>query len=418
MDKYVLLQTKKIVETSRTKEKDNMEGLSFDNILGAEQIDNLFADTEEQPIVEEPAKGGSEQEEEAPEEKVSETEKKTTEVVNPEDLFEDTTEKQPESVGSEKNDKEQGDTTTDDGGTSPENFYSSIANAMAVDGIFPNLDEETIKNANDPESFSNLIEKEIEARLDEAQLRIKKALDNGVEPDDIKMYEGTLNRLASIKESDITGENETSEQLRYQLITQDLLNRGFSREAADKRARRSIDSGNDIEDAKEALQSNKDYFQGKYNTLLDEAQKNAEAEKADRLKKAEKLKDSLLKDKQLMGDWDLSNDIRKKAYENITRPVYKDPETGEYLTALQKYQEEHPAEFLKYVGLFMTMTNNFKDFDSFAKGKVKKEVKKGVSELEKVLNGTKRDSNGSLRMVTTVKDDPEAFIAGNLKLAL
>ena len=398
-----------------------MEGLSFDNILGADQIDNLFADTEEQEVQTEETvvDEGTQEEETLKEKNTDTTEKKTTETVSQEDLFEDTLEEQSESVGSEKNQKEQGDTTTDeDGGTSPENFYSSIASAAAVDGIFPNLDEETVKAVTDAESFSKLFDLEIEARLDEAQLRIKRALENGVEPSDVRIYEGTLNRLSSIKEQDITAENENAERLRYQLITQDLLNRGYSQEQAAKRAQRSIDAGNDIEDAKEALQSNKNFFQDKYDALLKDAQKKADAEKAENKKKAEKLKDSLLKDKQLIGDMELSNDIRRKAYETITKPVYKDPETGEYLTALQKYQEENPEKFLKYVGLFMTLTNNFKDFDNLYKGKVKKELKKGVSELEKVLNGTKRDASGSLKMVTSVKDDPEAFLLGNLKLAL
>ena len=61
-------------------------------------------------------------------------------------------------------------------------------------------------------------------------------------------------------------------------------------------------------------------------------------------KQAEALKKSILNDKQLFGDMELSKDIRKKAFENISRPVYKDPETGEYLTALQKYEIEHRAD--------------------------------------------------------------------------
>ena len=77
---------------------------------------------------------------------------------------------------------------------------------------------------------------------------------------------------------------------------------------------------------------------------------------------------------------------------------------------------EHRADFLKYVGLFYTLTNGFKDFDSLAKGKVKKELKKGLSELEKTLNGTSRNANGSLKMVTSVKDDPESYIGKGFKL--
>ena len=381
----------------------------FDNLMGGQDVDNLFADPED----------NTEETEETHEGAESENEENNTAEVDPESLFEDVEE--PESVGSGENkeEREQKDTTHEEGeDTSPEtNFYSSIANALAVDGIFPNLDEEVINKANDAESFSQLIEAEINARLDERQQRISKALDNGVEPDDIKKYEGTLNYIASITDAALAEESEKGEQLRYNLIFQDFLNKGYSKEKAQKFTQRSVDAGTDIEDAKEALQSNKEYFQGAYNRLLKEAQDKADEIKANNLKQAERLKDSILKDKQLLGDIEMSADTRKKVFDTISKPVYKDPETGKYLTALQKYELEHKEDFLKYVGIFMTLTNGFKDFDSFTKGKVKKEVGKGLRELEKTINSTRRNADGSLRMVSGAKDDPNSWINGIVGLA-
>ncbi len=403
------------------KEKDNMEGLSFDNILGEQEIENLFMEPEESTTGESEVEASKEEEPESGKENISET-NKTTEVVDPDDLFEEEeVEKQPESVGSEKKETEgeKEGFSTDGGGTSPqENFYSSIANAMAEDGIFPNLDSETINKADSAEALSDLIEAEVNARLDEKQQRVSKALENGVEPDEIRMYETTLNNIASIKDSDLTAENEKGEQLRYNVIFQDFLNKGYSRERADKLTRRSIDAGTDIEDAKEALQSNKEFFQGKYDKLLQEAEQEAEQLKADRKKQSEKLKDSLLKDKTLLGDMEISKDMRQRAFDCVSKPIYKNPETGEYMTAVQKYEQEHPVEFIKYVGLFMALTNDFKDFDSLAKGKVKKEVKKGLRELEQVLTNTRRNQNGSLKLVTSAKEDPESYIGHGFKLDL
>ena len=393
-----------------------MEGLNFDNILGEQEIDTLFMEPEETSSEE---SGEQEKELDTPDKG---NENNTTEVVNPDDLFEGDAEKQPESVGSgkDKEEKEKGDSSTDDGGgTSPnENFYSSIANALAVDGIFPNLDEEAISKATDAESFSDLIEAEINARLDDKQKRISKALENGVEPDEIRKYENTLQYISKLTDAEVSEESEKGEQLRRNLIYQDFLNRGMSPEKAQKLTERSIDAGNDVDDAKEALQSNREFFQSKYNDLLKEAQQKADEEKAERIKKSEKLKDALLKDKTLMGDTEISQDVRKKAFDAISKPVYRDPDTGEYMTAVQKYEMEHPTDFLKYVGLFMTLTNNFTDFESFTKNKVKKEVRKGLKELEKTLNNTRRASDGSLKMVTGVKEDPESFLNGNFRLAL
>lgn len=392
-----------------------MEALGLDNIFGEAEIDNLFMDDTEETSTEETVEVAKEEETPDGKEKHDDT---TTTEVDPEDLFEEEEKKEkPESVGSGKETKgKEGSSTDTGGGTSPENFYSSIANAMAEDGIFPNLDEEAISKVTDAESLHEAIEAEVQARFDDGQKRVLKALENGVRPDDIRNYETTLNNLASIKDEHLKEESEKGEQLRYNLIFQDYLNQGMKPEKAEKFAKQSIDAGTDIEDAKEALQSNKEFFQKKYNSLLEDAQKKADEDKAERQKQADKLKDSIMKDKALMGDMEINQDVRKKIFENVFKPVYKDPETGEYLTAIQKYETEHRSDFLKYVSLFFTMTNGFKDFDSLTKGKVKKEVRKGLSELEKTLNGTKRNSDGSLKMVTSVTDDPESFITKGFKL--
>ena len=395
-----------------------MEGLSFDNILGEQEIETLFTDPEDNDVQEE-HKETEEEEVETPgsDDKKQKEKDNTTEDVDPEDLFED---KAPESVGSGKDNEGKEDTAPDNDadGTSPNNFYSSIANACAVDGIFPNLDDETIKKAVDAESFSNLIEAEINARFDEKQKRISQALENGVEPTDIKKYESTLNYINTITDAAIAEESEKGEQLRYNLIYQDFINKGMTPDNAKKFADRAVDAGTDVEDAKEALLSNKEFFSNAYNKMLQDAQQKADEDKAEREKNAKELEKSLMKDKQLFGDMEISNDIRKKAFDSVSKPVYKDPETGDYMTAIQKYESEHRAEFLKYTGLIFAMTNGFKDFDSFAKGKVKKEVKKGLRELEQTLNNTRRNNDGSLRMVTNQKDDPNSFISKGMKLDL
>lgn len=396
-----------------------MEALSFDNILGEQEIETLFTDPEDNEVQEEPTKNEEEEEVETPDsdDKKQKEKDNTTEDVDPENLFED---KAPESVGSGKDNEGKEGTAPDNDadGTSPNNFYSSIANACAVDGIFPNLDDETIKKAVDAESFSNLIEAEINARFDEKQKRISQALENGVEPTDIKKYESTLNYINTITDAAIAEESEKGEQLRYNLIYQDFINKGMTPDKAKKFADRTVDAGTDVEDAKEALLSNKEFFSNAYNKMLQDAQQKADEEKAEREKNAKELEKSLMKDKQLFGDMEISNDIRKKAFDSVSKPVYKDPETGDYMTAIQKYESEHRAEFLKYTGLIFAMTNGFKDFDSFAKGKVKKEVKKGLRELEQTLNNTRRNNDGSLRMVTSQKDDPNSFISKGMKLDL
>lgn len=392
------------------------ERFDFTSILGADEVDTLFGDPEE-------ASEKAQEKEDSPSDEEDEKKKKekdTAEDVDPLTLFD---EEGSESVGGEKEKevhKEKEEPKSDDGaGASPnENFYSSIANALTEEGIFPDLDDDAIKKVETAEDFRDLIEAQINAGLDAVQKRVSEALNDGVEPRDIRRYEGTLKYLASLTESSIAEESEEGERLRRNLIFQDYINRGYTQAKAQKFTDRAIEAGTDIEDAKEALQSNKEYFQGEYGKLLEDAKREAEKATEERKAEASKMKESMMKDKQLLGDIDVDMATRKKAYESVSKPVYKDPDTGEYYTALQKYQRDHGADFLKYVGLVYTLTNGFKDFDGFTKGKVKKEVKKGLRNLESVLANTRRDVGGNLNLVTSAREDPESFIGKGLKLDL
>ena len=378
------------------------EELSLDNILGAEEIENLFVEDDETQDTP-PANGEPPKKEEEP----SKDKEETTEVVDVDNLFTDT----PESVGSGKeNTEEKEDTTPKGDGTSPKNFYSSIAKALKEEGIFPDLDDEGLSKVKDPEDFRDLIDQQIKAGLDERQKRIDEALNAGVEPTEIRKYENTINFLDSIKEENISDEGDKGEKLRKDLIYQDFINRGYSKERATREVQKSFNAGTDIDDAKEALKSNIDFFRDKYDELVNDAKSEAEQEERERKEQAEKLKSSILNDKDVFGDLSVDESTRKKIYDNIAKPVYKDPETGEYFTAIQKYEMENRTDFLKNIGLLFTLTNGFKNLDGLVKGKVKKEVKKGLRELEHTLNNTARTSDGNLKFVSGVDEDPESFI--------
>lgn len=369
-----------------------MDELSMDNILTGDEIDNLFLDDISQ---------GN-----PPEKKDDETpdkdEKDITTEVNPDELF-----GEPESVGSGDNNEGTEDTNSKKDGTSPK-FFSSIAKAFAEEGIFPDLDDDAIERVNSPEDFRELIEQRIKSELDERQKRIDEALNYGVEPSVIKQYENTIAYLDSIDAGKISDEGEQGETLRRNLIMQDLMNRGYSRERAAKAAEKSFRNGDDIEDAKEALAGNREYFKGQYDKLVKDAKQEQDAQAKAQKEQAEQLKNSILSDKKFFGELEVDKATRKRIFENIAKPTYRDEETGTYLTPIQKYELENKTEFMKYLGLIFTLTDGFKNLDTLVKGKVRKEVKKGFRELENTLNNTTRNSDGSLRFVSGV--DPESFI--------
>lgn len=389
------------------------EELILDNILGAEEIENLFVDDKVQDTS--PENEVTPNQEDGKEDKKNkEKDEETTEVIDVDNLFTD----EPESVGSGKdNIKGKEDTSSIEDSTSPQKtIYSSIAKALKEEGIFPDLDDEVLSKVKEPEDFRDLVEQQIKAGLEERQKRIDDALNYGIEPTEIKRYENTLNFLDSVKEENITDESDKGEELRKNLIFQDFINRGYSRERATREVQKSFNAGTDIEDAKEALKSNTEYFKGKYDDLIEDAKLEAQKEEKDRKEQANKLKESILNEKNILGDLSIDKTTRQKIYDNISKPIYKDPETGEYYTAIQKYEKDNRVDFLKYLGLIFTLTDGFKSLDGLVKGKVKKEVKNGLRDLEHAINNTARSLDGDLKFVSGADEDPESFIGKGWKI--
>lgn len=374
-----------------------MEGLSLDNVMSEEEVVSLFdpeANQEENETKETETPDGKQEEK-----------KETTEVIDVDSLFTD----KPESVGSEEDNKEKEDTSSKEE-TSP-NFYSSIAKTFAEDGVFQDLNDEVLSKVNDAESFMDLMEKQIQSKLDEKQRRIDEALNAGIEPTQVQRFENNMKILNGITDEAISEEGEKGENLRKNIIYEDYIQRGFSKERAIKAVERSIAAGTDIEDAKEALQSCKDQVSKAYNNAV----KEAEAEKANEEKKlkeqAEALKKSILSDKKPFGDLELDKNTRQRVFDAISKPVFTDPNTGERLTAIQKFEADNHNDFMKYVGLTYVLTDGFKSLDGLVKGRVKKEIGKGLKELEHTLNNTARNSNGTLKFTSGVGSDPESVFS-------
>ena len=378
------------------------EDLDINNIMSSDEIDDLFSDSIEsnEDVINEDQDANK-----TPEQKENNKEKEQTTEVNVDALFTD----KPESVSSGEENTKVGEDADSNKDASPKtNFYSSIAKALKEDGIIPDLDEKEIKS---PEDFASGIDKYIKSKLDEHQKRVAEALELGVEPTEIKRYENTLSYLETIKEETLKDESDKGEKLRQQLIYQDFINRGYSEERAKREVTKSLNAGTDIEDAKEALNGNKEFFKKEYDNLINQAREEELEYEKSRKEQAQKLQKSLLEDTMVFGELKLDKTIRQKALDNISKPVYKDPKTGELYTAIQKYEKDNRVDFLKNIGIIYTLTDGFTNLKGLIKDKVNNEVKKGIRELEHTLNNTSRSNDGNLKFVSGVNDDTDSIIS-------
>lgn len=309
---------------------------------------------------------------------------------------EETTEEEDETLSEEVGSEDGEEELEPKGKTSQQNFYSSIATALKGEGILPDLSDENIEKITDAEALAKSIQDHIESKLDETQKRINKALNDGVEPNTIKNYENTLKYLDSISDEVLSDESEQGVELRKRLIISDWINKGMKQERAIKLAEQSISNGTDLDDAKEALEGNKSFYQDNYNKILKDAENQRIQAQKDREQQAANLKKSILEDDKVFGDFEVDKATRQKVFDLISKPVHKDSETGALSTELQYYQSQNPTDFLKYVGLAYTLTNGFKNIGNLLQNKVKKEVKKGFKTLEGKIATTSRDGDGNL----------------------
>ena len=359
-----------------------MEDLST-HFLSADEISELFGDE------------AAEQAKEVIEE---ENDQEQEEIKNKQDENNNTTdEEQPQESGGRKSNQED----TDSAG-SPNNFFTSIAKALKEEGIFPDLDK--IDDIKDAASLKKMFEEQVDSRLSQQQKRVVEALNYGIEEPEIQKFERTIHYLDSIKESDITAENSDGENLRKNLIFRDYINRGFSEDRAKKEVEKSLNAGTDINDAKEALASNKEYFGKQYKFLLDKAKQENEAEIAAKNKRIEEMKKAIDEQEAAFGSITIDKATRNKIFENLTKPVEKDS-NGELLTPMQKYERENGKKFLVEVATLFTLTDGFTDYSKLFKTVENKAVKKGLSNLEDVLKGSVNTESGSLSVMGGSSDN-------------
>lgn len=381
--------------------------LSLDSIYDSSEIENLFEDTNSNETVEKEDTTDNKEEKETKDNKVTE--------VDTDSLFDD----QPESVGN--GDSNEGDKEVDtdaNESTSPkssttlqnQNKWQLLSNSLRED-LFPDLEEEAINKVKSAQDFADLMEAQMQAQFDERQRRIDEALNAQVEVTDIQKYENYIQQLESISEDDILDESEKGETLRKALIRDSYLLNNMSLEKANKLVEQSFKANSDIDDAKEALENNVKLAKQQYQNMINEAKKQQEEQKKQIAKRAEDLKKSILEDDKIFKELEINKNVRQKVYDNLSKPIYKDPETKELLTAVQKYEKENPDDFLKYTSLFYTLTDGFKNLDTLVKGKVKKELSKGLKDLDNLLSNSS-STTGNLQFLTSGKNDEESIFRG------
>ncbi len=311
--------------------------------------------------------------------------------------------KTPESVATkEENTNQVTDETAkgnekDSNSSSPPNdteqLYSSLAAEFKAKGVLSNLDLEKDKISS-MEDINKALEKEIESRLSDKQKQLDAAIQAGAPANEVSHQMESIERLEQIDETFLSS-NE-NEDLRRNVIAQDFINRGYSQEKALAMAQRSIDSGEDLDDAISALDEIIKLEKGKLEEIVGRVKKQEE----DGIKD---IKNFIHNQEEIIPGIKLTTTQKEALYNQVTTDV------GEKDNAFIKAQKENPLEMRMKLEAMFFLTKGLTDFSVFGAAKETK-ITKGIEDL---LRGVKFTESGQIN--TDVKDTLSSFTVKDLE---
>jgi len=349
----------------------NLDDLTFDHedlAIGDDAIDEADETSTEEGEGEQPSTEGSE---ESGGEAVQETEDNDA-IAEGED---------PEIVG-------EGSAEEEDEQTSPQ-LYSTLATTLVEQGVLTSVDESSLKDVENIDQFVDLMKEQIKAQeladLSDTQKEILKGVREGASTDTVSQFKNAMSQLDNISDEMI----EKDVAVQQDLIYQDYLSKGFTKEKAAKMVDRSTKLELLAEDAKDAHTNLKAVVTSRFEASKTEDAAALDKADAQASKQADELKSTILDSKQIM-DMDVPENTRKEVYAEMMKHVSVNPETNKPENALMKYQRENPTEFSQKLYFLWKASNGFTNLDYFGNKKASNNIKN----LERAIKQSTHVSGG------------------------
>lgn len=274
-----------------------------------------------------------------------------------------------------------------------EQLYSSLAAEFKAKGILSNVDLEKEKISS-MDDINAMLQKEVESRLSERHKVIEEASKAGVNISEAEQQVESIARLKDIPE-DFINDDENIE-FRMNVIAQDFINRGIDKERAISMAQRSVDAGDDINDAKIALKEIIKSEEAKLERLI-------ESKREEETKALNDVKDFVHKEDEIIPGIKLTSTQKEELFKQITTSVEGND------SAFIKAQREDPVGSRVKLEAMFYLTKGLTDFSIFGKAKETK-ISRGI---ESLLRGASFTESG--RVNTESRDDLSTFTLKDLE---
>ena len=241
----------------------------------------------------------------------------------------------------------------------------SFASTLVEDGALPSLDLDSAK-IETTEDLVEAMRNEIKTReladLNDLQREALEAMRNGVPVGNFIKSKQATAELDSITDADLASNID----IRKSLIKQDFNSKGYSPERADKFTQRSLDLGEDVADAKEALDSQKRLIQSNLEATIEAQKAQRAAEEARYQQDLDNLKAKVYEETQeVIPGLKFNKRIADQVYDSMTTVV--DEVNGQKLNKIMKARMDNPVEFEHKLHYLFNVTKGFTDFSKLTR---------------------------------------------------
>lgn len=162
----------------------------------------------------------------------------------------------------------------------------------------------------------------------------------------------------------------------------------MNEDQVNREVKKSFDAGTDIEDAQNALVTQKQFYQQLYDNKINAAKLAEEKRQAELQLHQKKVVDNIMATEEPFTGIKLDKRVRSKIVSNVYDPSVLGQD-GHYYSKLQMYQMENPEDFLQKVGTIFTITDGFKNFDKLVGKAVAAKNNENIRDLENKLKNQK-----------------------------
>ena len=283
-----------------------------------------------------------------------------------------------------------GDSTDGEGTQSSPKLYHSLASTLIEKGVLSSVEDSSLDKIENVDDLVNLMKDQIKKQelddLTPTQREVLTGIREGAELGTVTKFKNAMDKLDAIDDK-IIADNQN---VRQDLIYQDYMAKGFSKEAAIKQVNRSVKLGEDIEDANEAHRSLITTIQTRYKESKDAEVAKVKDDELQVEKDKKSLEGRVLKEEEVFKGYKTPEATRKEILKEMTDYVSVNPDTKSPENSLMKFKRENPEEYTMKLYHMWKLSNGFKDLEYF-KGKDKTS---SVKDLENAIKNSTHIQGG------------------------